>query len=266
MLISEILYEDYAGDVSRAITVDEFKQLIPKLSLAIQQNEAGNRIYRGIPTESPIVYIDPNKAERVSANTSNEHNILVSHVLPSWQKFPKRSRSLICSGDYRSAGSYSRIGAHIVMPLGNPLIAVCPYLDFWDSFDISPPDFNDLFSDFYKTFILFFDELKLPPKITGVQDMARFLKLLDAEVVQSPKGMAKVVEDFESGRLTSRRRSLAKMLTSGDSISELDKFFEPTKNAFGLWPYAEYQTVPHEVWFSSPAVLIQPSAFDKFFN
>lgn len=268
MLISEILYEDYGATVSRAISVDEFKQLLPQLSLAIKQTEAGNRIYRGIPSDTPIVYVDPSKAERVSANTSNEYNILFSHILPSWQKFPKRNRSLICSGNYGRANSYSGGNkAYIVMPLGNPLIAICPHEDFWDSFDISPPDFNDLFRDFYKAFRIVFDELKLPVKLATIEDIVRFLKLIDKVLIEEPKQLAKVVDDFESGFWgKDRRKTVLNLLTSGDSINALDKFFEPTKNSFGLWSYNEYLSVPNEVWFSGPAVLIKQEAFDKFFN
>lgn len=266
MRINEILIEADKYGRSKVLTVEQFKALKPQLSLALKKTEENNRIFRGTSNPNPIIEVDPREVERVSRNTTNEYNLLFSHILSSWQEWPKRSRSLICSGDYREASAYSIDGPYIVLPLGNPQIAIAPHGDFWNSFAIDLPEFNELFNDFLKTFRMFFPRAKLSGRIETVPEMIRFLKLVDQTVVTDPEEMAKMIADFESGYNGSKRRKISGILTQGNSIDQLDLFFDPSKNGFKLLPYDSYSSTNNEVWFSSPAVLIHSSTFDKIMN
>jgi hypothetical protein len=269
MLINEILFED-AKSRSQVLDRDGFKKLLPQLSIALKQQEAGNRIYRGTPNQTSIIYVDPTTSERASRNTTNQYNLLFSHVLPSWKNWPKRSRALICSGDYNTARSYSTSGSpYIVLPLDNPNIGVCPYYDFWDSFEINPNTFNDLFIDFYKSFRMFYSEeypkINWPESTDDLESLLQTIKLVEKLSAEDPRTMAKVVDDFESG-WGSGRRTLSKIFTSGDIINKLSKFYDPKKNGFILTPYSSYQSTTTEVWVSAPCILIKPSAFDSLVN
>ena len=271
MLISDILFEDEKSR-SQVLDQDGFKSLLPQLSIALKQNEVGNRIYRGTPNQTAIVYVDPTTAERASRNTTNQYNLLFSHVLPSWKNWPKRSRALICSGDYNTARSYSYSGSpYIVLPLDNPMIGICPYYDFWDSFEINPNTFNDLFVDFYKSFrMIFSDEypkMNWPASTNDLESLLQAIQLIEKLSAEDPKTMAKVVDDFESSKYgASRRRTLSEIFSSGDIINSLSKFYDPKKNGFALTQYSSYQSTTTEVWISAPCVLIKPNAFDSLIN
>ena len=271
MLINEILFEDTKSR-SQVIDRDGFKKLLPQLSIALKQQEAGNKIYRGTPSQTAIIYVDPTTSERASRNTTNQYNLLFSHVLPSWKNWPKRSRALICSGDYNTAKAYSYGGLpYIVLPLGDPNIGVCPYYDFWDSFDVNPNTFNDLFVDFYKSFkMIYWNEypnISWPTSTNDLESLLQAIQLIEKFSAEDPKTMAKVTDDFESSNYgASRRRTLSKIFTSGNIINELSKFYDPRKNGFTLTPYSSYQSTTTEVWLSAPCVLIKPSAFDSLIN
>ena len=269
MLISDILLEaDTEYNRTKTLTVDEFNQLRPKLELALKKTENQDIIYRGSPNPWPIVYSDPTTFERVSRNTSNELTLLMSHVLPSWQSWPKRSRSLVCSNHFSTATSYSRNqGAYIVLPLGNPDIAIVPSGDIWDAFKMYPPDFNQNFDDIFRTFRLVVPTVKWPAKIATPQDMVQVLKAYDAIIKQSPD----VIEQLRDEVSGSRKYGIATMLdllTTGDSIGRLDEFLNPVNNYFTKVPYSGFTKTGNnnEIWFSSPAVLIRSDTFNKIMN
>lgn len=271
MLINEILFEDKKSR-SQILDRDGFKKLLPRLSVALKNMEAGRKIYRGTPNQNAIVYVDPTTSERASRNTTNQYNLLFSYVLPSWKNWPKRSRALICSGDYNTASSYSYGGLpYIVLPLDDPMVGICPDYDFWDSFEINPNTFNDLFVDFYKTFTLIFrreyPNIKWPASTNDLESLLQAIQLIEKLSAEDPQTMAKVIDDFESSKYgASRRKTLGKILSSGDIINQLSKFFDPRKNGFKLTQYSSYQATTTEVWLSAPCVLIKPSAFDSLIN
>lgn len=95
----------------------------PQIVLAVNKYVAGERIYRGVNLKAEAVFVDPTKAIRTAANTSNFTNMLVSEILPSWKGWPQRNRSMICSMNRSIARGYGsnsyELGPHVVLPLGN---------------------------------------------------------------------------------------------------------------------------------------------------
>ena len=93
MRAHEILFESDYGDKksrSKPLTVDQFNKLRPKIEIALQKAEQGVKIYRGVRIsrdryDVTMMYTNPTRSERVSANTSNELTLLISRILPSWQ-------------------------------------------------------------------------------------------------------------------------------------------------------------------------------------
>jgi hypothetical protein len=270
MLINEILLENDKYGRTREITVAEFKKLLPQLEIAIKKQQSGDHIYRGSPNLASLVYSDPTGVERTSRNTSNELTLLVSHILPSWQNWPKRSRSLICSESYSTASSYGSGGPYIVLPIGNPNVGVVPASDFWDAFSMSPPTFNDNFLEFFRTFRLVAEEAKLgihvPAAISSAQEMVQVLKTYDAVFTKMPQLVEKMKDELSSSRIY-RIGAMINLLTAGDCISSLDTYFNPKSNNFVLTPYSDYSNhLNYEVWFSGPAVLVKQKMFNKLMN
>ena len=97
-----------------------------------------NYIYRGtkrkyLNKEDFAVEVTP--GIRISKDgVPNLYTILLSEILDSWKKFPKRNRSHICSLDGDNASSYGDY-LYYVLPKNGTKIGVCPYGDIWDSFN-----------------------------------------------------------------------------------------------------------------------------------
>ena len=96
-------------------------------------NKANPKIYRGAAySESgKISRIDTNKFNRKSANTENFYTIWMDNH-PDWSSYPKRSKSLICSTDYRIAQGYG--DPYLIFPADKNKIGICPGEDLWFSF------------------------------------------------------------------------------------------------------------------------------------
>lgn len=269
MLINEILVEaDTEYNRTKTLTVDEFKAKLPELNLALAKTEQGHVIYRGSPNPWPITYTDPTGYERVSRNTSNELTLLMSYVLPSWKNWPKRSRSLICSNHFSTASSYSRNqGAYIVLPFGNPDIAIVPGGDIWDAFKMYAPDFNLNFDDIFRTFRLVVPAVNWPAKIQTPEQMVQVLKAYDAIMQEHPE----VLDQLRDEAGSKRQYGIGTMLdlvTSGDALGSIDRYMSPASNGFVKTPYSEFTKTGdnNEIWFSGPAVLIRSDVFDKLMN
>lgn len=267
MLVNEILFEEDKYGRTRSLTIEEARALMPRLQVAIHKVSENNQIYRGSPNSEQIVYTDPTTVERKSRNTSNEYTLLFSHILPSWSKWPKRSRSLICSEIYSYARGYThgsgKAEPFIVMPLDNPKIAICPHSDFWASFKIKPDALNSILRDMFAEARQLSDQL---PDTTTADGIANMLKAFDDMDSQAKETIFHNVRDGNSF-YARQIEQVIKMLESGNAIAALSQFFDPAKNGFELVDYNNYKsTSNNEVWISAPCVLLRPAAFDQVFN
>jgi len=83
--------------------------------------------------------IDPSSGERRSENTMNGSNqyTLIMDNSPYLKNYPKRSKSFIGSTSFTVARSYGEPCA--IFPVNGTKIAVCPYMDLWDTkLDLRP--------------------------------------------------------------------------------------------------------------------------------
>lgn len=113
-------------------------------------------IFRGMKETKALGLIDTNGFNRVSkGGTPNYYTIWMDND-PKWSKFPKRSKSYICS-----SGSYSRAygSVHLIVPEDSANIGICPRGDIWNSFpamrDVYVSDIEDLvchISDFLNSY------------------------------------------------------------------------------------------------------------------
>lgn len=91
-------------------------------------------IYRGVEVDkNSFMYVDPySLGERVSPHAMNNlYNLILSNA-PSWSKYPKRNKSLICSVSATTAIHYG--DAFYVFPVDRSKVGVCPDFDIWGSF------------------------------------------------------------------------------------------------------------------------------------
>ena len=87
-------------------------------------------IWRGMSNSGAALIINPASGKRMSQNTFNYYTELFDH-LPSFNGFPKRSRSLICSTSPSTADMFGY--AYAIFPFDGAKIGVCPSYDLWRS-------------------------------------------------------------------------------------------------------------------------------------
>lgn len=127
---------------SKSITIEEAMKLIWENCRDFIKNDSV--VYRGIyDTKSTALIVSPANFVRKSRNTSNFYTLLMDN-LPAWKKYPKRSKSIICTTNRNYAEDMGE--SYRVFPFDGSKIGVCPEDDLWASFglDISGLDiFND---------------------------------------------------------------------------------------------------------------------------
>ena len=104
----------------------------------------GNFIHRGLRVDNKRLYIEPKLFNRVSKNTDNFYTLLIDNF-PTWENYPKRSRSIVCSTSEDKADVYGNVYA--VFPIDmSAQFGVCSSQDIWLSFK-SIGRLNELNSD-----------------------------------------------------------------------------------------------------------------------
>jgi hypothetical protein len=149
MRYNEILesYSDVSLDQTDNM-LDQYKSEIDECIIL------GPRIFRGMRFTTQIVIGDSEHMIRKASGTKNTINSLTT-ILPSWEGWPKREKSFICTNSPSTANYYSstygNAAVYVVIPLQTNAIAVCNYSDFWTSVPnfesslyMSLPSFNSL--------------------------------------------------------------------------------------------------------------------------
>ena len=117
---------------SKGISIDEAADTIIKhCSKALTAYYNKSIIYRGVQEESNFISIDPKKHTRESINTYNYYT-LINDNSPKWKKYPKRSKSIICTTSGAEADMYGDI--YVVFPYDGSKVGLCPFRDYWYSF------------------------------------------------------------------------------------------------------------------------------------
>lgn len=115
---------------------DEFTEILdrPEYSQALKAFREGRVIYRGDRRHEDILAAVVTPGIRISQNTSNIYTRLVSDVFVSWQDFPKRNRSTICTTNIEKADRYCYNNPFVIFPQNGTKIGICSASDFWLSF------------------------------------------------------------------------------------------------------------------------------------
>ena len=155
---------------NQPIDQSQFYQSITGEFKVAMENSSKNPLYRADGNLNESYYIiEPSKYRRTSMSstfdgpvgTNNFHTALID-ILPSWENWPKRSKSLIFSNDRNDVTKYGR-NIFVVLPKNDAKIAVCPKNDFWSSFpnikkDLYLYDIQQMNSQFTNTFDVLLDK------------------------------------------------------------------------------------------------------------
>lgn len=134
-----------------AINVDDLHQLLNEdFSQAFSLAKHSIFFYRADKNVvNNAAVIKPNI--RLSADTSNVYNRLISDVLPSWRSYPKRNHSIIFTNNISDARRYSsmrKAPLYYIFPKNNAKIVISNTSDVWDAFKYKNVSFSlDIFND-----------------------------------------------------------------------------------------------------------------------
>lgn len=238
----------------RSQKIDEnaftFKALGPA-RLAVECVKQRDVIYRGVRSGARFMYGNSLEGEkRRSANTTNEYTLLLDN-LPSWAEWPKRSSSFICSGHENYASEYGT--CYVVLPYGNPDIAICKDDDFWTSF----PKISDHFSEY--TMSGFNRRIRKLGSDFGVKIRDDSFENLTSDL----KAIQDAITTMEDNKA---KDSITKTwLGDKNSILEnLNELLAPQVNGFkkvSLRDLGSTNIMDNEVWFSGEAVFCEVHEF-----
>ncbi len=214
------------------------------------------KLYRGSSPEDKTLLIEPAKYERSSANTENYYTILFDN-LPEWKRYPKRSKSIICTTDTSYADNFGTI--YRVFPYDNAKIGICPTNDLWGSFerymgDYTLADFNYYLEKFAKT-------IGLDNKMNTYPDLIKLFDAIDnnkewvIENLSPSYSPPPFLDDY-----LKRKYSLSTSL-----LSFVENAFDPENNGFKLvTPKTFGNPDDKEVWTDSPSILIRDEFVDLY--
>lgn len=217
-------------------------------------------LYRGFDdSENAIKFGDSNAGNaRASANTKNYYTLWVDD---RWNKFPKRSRSFICSSSEAYAGGYG--SPALVIPFDSANVAICPSDDFWNSFESnqyptlqSLNSHADLFMQIYFNKILNFSDLNSAEKLRKI-----FSKITDKSInekiqILELKEQEGTISRMEKYFLDSKKH-IQKKLEGGISLADLyDKILTPNKFKFGSLESLSKLPYDREVYFQGKGIFI----------
>jgi len=201
------------------------------------------KLYRGFTPNDDFGIIDTNKGkERKSAHTDNYYTLLFDN-LPSWKKYPKRSRGLVCSTDMQYASNYGSV--FYVIPFDDAKIAVAPSHDIWLSFKVfcSKYDlysFDDVNMELNRWFKRF--NIKKP---NTYNELKKSLINLNG-MIKAGKEITDLDDTF--------------IFDTPDVMKLLDKELSPDKNYFKLG--INNLQSEREVWIQGKSILLSYNGYE----
>jgi len=244
---------------SRSNVIDE-KQAIDFLEKNYEVNDT--KIYRGNNALSydKIYIIDPKNFNRKSKNTANYYTLLIDNS-PRWSKYPKRSKSIICSTDYHDSGFYGKV--FLVIPEIGSKIGICPKSDIWDSFvnirDLNK--FNNMLGRLFeldkrmnqlpKTHTQLLRNFKILDDIFAEQDnLVSFLSIKISRYIMSLDFIETFSAYVQNLKLT--------------TLEALEKILDPNINGFEIATAGNFNVDDcREVWTDGVSILMSREMFNK---
>jgi hypothetical protein len=250
LLLNESRSQEISFDQAMTFMEHNNKVWCPEL----MQISRGINHYRGIIETPKYLTIDPTQHIRTAIKSgefvSNHYNLLVDN-LPSWSKYPKRSKSLIGMTKYfedvACADSSDYGKTYIVIPKDNVKMVICPTVDFITSFNM-----QNLIDDL------------------GFATIDRYAKYLSDRGIcdKSWKEMLNGINSIDS--ITPPRLDIEE---PESRINYLDTVLNPYSNDFKLVHYnkenfRDSKIIPsrREIWTESECIIILPELIDDFYK
>lgn len=203
------------------------------------------RIYRGNERlDDKYYFIDPTKSyERISPFAEyNFYNLLLSN-LPSWKKYPKRNKSVICTTSSENARHRGRDIYYFVLPVDGANIGICPDRDIWDCFNDSGVDLED----FGNHLDDFFETNNISVSDNDYNDFVDACKKIDK---YKEEGSLDIYDSFSDWLIKFKK-------TDKTFLEYLNNLLNPNKNNFKLVTVGKKIGYDREVWTGDKCVLVR---------
>lgn len=223
-------------------------------------------IYRGA-SGGEITIVNPaHGGGRSSANTSNEYTILMSE-LPSWQAFPKRTHSIICTTDAGKASNYGD-GTFVVAMQDRFRLGVCSESDVWFSFPYLSSQtgvgggdhFNQVFDELVG--MATDDQHWYADGYTTLEEISH-----KCDEIQSYLNHT-ALEEFHFNELALYlSKKIPHGTPAGAVFDTIVHLFDPKLNSFKLYTkLLELHSLPEgpEVWTDTPCMLVPIDDWEVF--
>jgi len=269
----------------KALSLDDTKKLLQtKCKKAVKAYKKGSIIYRGVNENNEFIYVSPSKFTRVSANTDNYYT-LINDNSPAWAKYPKRSKSIICTTDDIIAEQYGVL--YTVFPFDGAKIGVCSSYDYWFSFPflkkVTEVNDMDVFNsklyymfapnDFFRNIIN--DNIKSDiSKVKTYEDLRKIFKEFDIYIKKSDEEIKKETginhKKSPTIEMIIEKYQFASILKGYDKFMNLERYIQylldPKKNKFQLKTIGDKLPPKREVWTDADSVLIKTGIENKILS
>lgn len=261
---------DITSDYKKPLTLEEAVNMARTDTYRryIELFEDVPAFYRGMVSKtSDYVFVNTgaSEVERVSRNTTNEYNEILSHS-PNWRQYPKRSKSIIGSMSPKVAYSYGYVYA-VILP-ENASVGVCPAIDLWHSFGYmnnktgisQVHHFNEQLRNI---FALYLQEPTPISRSFTYEEIREFLGRIQQMML----------DDSEKPSLQNNLHKYFKKIlpeVSGDSdglFKAAVDLLDPEKNDFDVADLDRLLILRHfgyEAWTSDPCLLVKFNEYNDF--
>jgi hypothetical protein len=265
MRYTEIINENYRPIKNPDEVMQKYQQVIKDFI----NNDI--KLYRGFRETGNIIFGNTDGMQRTAKNTYNFVNALTS-ILPSWEGWPKRPESFICSNNLNTAMSYGT--PYVVIPLEHQPIAVSTKADFWYTlpvrinFNTDLPGINYILYMFLKFgnvngLSVYQEEAEHDPNklISGLTMIVDLIKSM--KNTQFENDITEFHSMFKSGQ---EGYSLLEMFIKYGVEETLDNILDPSENNslindITLLPEEDFR---NEVWFSGKALMVNCKVWEEF--
>jgi hypothetical protein len=243
------LYEAAAGKELQFEPVPDVQKAIDLLNAhckdALWMLHNNTPIWRGFSHAPNLLFqmIDTSKTERVSENTSNYYTAILDNN-PKMAKYPKRSRSLICSMDRHDAEAFAsgNLSAFAIIPFDGTKIGAVNEADMWNV-QVSIFGLTESISNINEVY----EQWGIEDNIRSLEEFAENLRAGDVK---------------PSLKYGSARLSITYDVKE-NFMDELYDAYSPHKLGFSLHTTSNLHGVEGEVWVGGRVMMIHPDMLDK---
>ena len=225
--------------------------------------EEDTLIYRGIEdvSDRAVYFVKPKEHTRVSRNTANYYTLLIDNS-PRWSKYPKRSKSIICSTSRETADLYGKV--FVVIPKKGSSIGICPDNDIWASFSkIDLANFGYVLNDIFNNTP---NCIKNP---NTIHELLKNFEIFDNYIKNISNNWSELDKFIKIDKTINSNfvSSLIDAILDENmkTIDFIEDTLDPEKNGFGLSKAGSFRIHgDYEVWTDGESMLIPLALYKRF--